>query len=509
MSLRRDFGEAARAAFPLLWVRTHEYEDAEKTISETCKAVDFNFFSWNCVNDLCDHTGKKVGGNPQTGALGAPPAAQRLTAAIRAVEAGPVETVLVIHNLHKYLQSPEIIQELQLFAAFGKKKTLCVVGLVPTNASIPPELQSLFQVIEHELPSDKELGAILDETGGDGKKCNLYDEDQRDVILEASRGLTRLQASNVYARSAIRNGKIMPKTVLEFKNELLNDEKLILPYHGQETFADIGGLEALKDFLKRAMDSEARRKSSKIGGVLLTGFPGSGKTACAKALGDEVGIPVYQIDFGRTKGSLVGESELRMRQVLRTIDALSPAILICDELEKQVTGGRAQAHETDAHLLGSLLTWLNDRTSDTLFVATANDVSALPPELLRAGRIDATFFVGLPGIDQKRQIWLIYLEKFSLPAQELPDDRDWTGAEIQACCRMADALGLSLKEASKLVIPVASRSDEYVTRLKAWAEGRALDAEKGGVYRRESEPPTIATPGLNGSAKRRVKIAKQ
>ena len=134
----------------------------------------------------------------------------------------------------------------------------------------------------------------------------------------------------------------------------------------------------------------------------------------------------------------------------------------------------------------TLLTWLNDHESDVYVVCTANDVSKLPPEFSRAERFDGVFFLDLPGPDERRAIWQMYLQQFELDAsQRLPDDANWTGAEIRACCRLSALLDLPLVQAAQNVVPVAVTAAESVERLRTWASGRCLSADRPGIFRRE------------------------
>ena len=211
----------------------------------------------------------------------------------------------------------------------------------------------------------------------------------------------------------------------------------------------------------------------------------------AKALGHETERPTITLDVGALMGSLVGETESRTRQALRTIDAMAPCIVIADEIEKALSGAGGSGQNdsgVSARLFGSLLTWLNDHTSDVFFVATCNDISRLPPEFARAERFDGVFFVELPDALQRTAIWQIYLEQFGLdPQQPQPLDSDWSGAEIKSCCRLAALLDCSLVEAAEHVVPVARTAAEALERLRNWADGRCLSADRGGVYRRRTE----------------------
>jgi SpoVK/Ycf46/Vps4 family AAA+-type ATPase len=192
------------------------------------------------------------------------------------------------------------------------------------------------------------------------------------------------------------------------------------------------------------------------------------------------------LDIGALMGSLVGQTEQNVRQALRIADAMAPCLLFCDEIEKGLAGA-ASSGQTDsgvsARLFGTLLTWLNDHTSDVFVVATCNDISRLPPEFARAERFDGVFFVDLPSREQRQAIWTIYLDLFELDSrQRLPADDQWTGAEIRACCRLAALLDVPLVQAAQNVVPVAVTSAEAVERLRQWASGRCLSADRPGIY---------------------------
>jgi SpoVK/Ycf46/Vps4 family AAA+-type ATPase len=203
-------------------------------------------------------------------------------------------------------------------------------------------------------------------------------------------------------------------------------------------------------------------------------------------LGNETGRPTLTLDVGSLMGSLVGSTESNVRQALKIIDSMAPAVCMVDEVEKAFAGV-ASSGQTDsgvtARMFGQFLSWLNDRTSDVFIVATCNDITKLPPEFSRAERFDAVWFVDLPSAEQRRAIWGIYLSLFGLDNdQPKPDDQAWTGAEIRACCRLAALLDVPLAQAAQNVVPVSRTASESVESLRQWASGRCLDADRGGTY---------------------------
>jgi SpoVK/Ycf46/Vps4 family AAA+-type ATPase len=232
--------------------------------------------------------------------------------------------------------------------------------------------------------------------------------------------------------------------------------------------------------------------------VLILGVPGTGKSAFAKALGNELGLRTVVLDLGRLKGGLVGETEAKTREALRLLRATRRNVAFVDEVEKALAGAQ-QNGVTDSGVamgqFGAPLSHMADHPGDSFFVMTANDVSKLPPEFTRAGRLNAVFFVDLPDRRQRDLIWDLHLGQFGIdPGQRRPGDSEWTGSEIKTCCETADLLGIPLEEAAQYIVPVAVTAGEKIEALRQWASGRCLGAERPGLYVREA-------PGSKGKAR--------
>ena len=234
--------------------------------------------------------------------------------------------------------------------------------------------------------------------------------------------------------------------------------------------------------------------------LTLANSVATGKSAFAKSLGNETGRPTLMLDIGALMGSLVGETERNVRQALRIADAMSPCILFVDELEKGLSGvGGNGDSGVSTRMFGTLLTWMADHTSDVFVIATANDVSKLPPELTRAERLDAVFFLDLPVRQERETIWSKYLAEFGLDASTpRPADEGWTGAEIKSCCRLAALLSVSPVDAAQNVVPVSTTSGEAVEALRTWASGRCISANSAGIYRNASS--AVARRRVKGNA---------
>lgn len=481
--LKEKLKELVSACFTGIWVESCEYQEAIREIDELCREQEWINANWDVGSGL-----RIRGGEPIADATD-PLAAVR---ALKGLATPEGTTLLVMNNLHKFVSSVEIMQALQHQLIEGKQNRTIIIGLSP-EAMIPIELEKLFVVVEHSLPDRQQLETIAREIATEDEE--LPGETELEITLDAAAGLTRLEAENAFSLSLVRHGRIEPGAVWELKAGMLKKSGLMQLYHGKEDFDSLGGLENLKAFSKRSLLQRDRDNPLKQPrGVLLLGVSGTGKSAFAKCLGKETGRPTLVLDIGALMGSLVGQTESNVRRALQIADAMEPCILFIDELEKALSGsgGTGQSDSgVSSRLLGTLLSWLNDHTSNVYLVATCNDISKMPPELSRAERFDAIIFLDLPSREQKDAIWQQYLATFKLDAkQPLPDDLDWTGAEIRSCCRLAALLDLPLKQAAQNVIPVALTASESVSSLRNWASGRCLDAENGGVYQHK---PTRST----------------
>jgi len=474
--MRIELIEHINAAFTGIWIQTQEPEEAEQEIRRLAREQCWELALWDIARGI---RSQPAGGTtPQSpgAAAGDPLAAIRHLA-----QMAGATSVLVCHNLHRFLNNAELVQVLQQALMEGKADRRIILVLAPV-VQLPPELERLFIVLDHALPDRAELRRIaLELTGEPGEESEGQPlaGDALEKILDAAGGLTHHEAEGAMALSITRHGRIRPEVVFDLKAQALRKANLLTLYRGPETFSDLGGLEAVKGFCTRALAAGTIRPR----GILLLGVPGTGKSALAKALGNETGRPTLLLDLGSLMGSLVGQTEQNVRQALRQVDAMAPCILFCDELEKALPSSGGQGDSgVGSRLLGSLLTWLGDHASDVFFIGTCNDMSRLPPEFTRAERFDGVFFLDLPTRREKAKIWELCLAKFALPDQPLPEDGQWTGAEIHACCRLAALLGVTLREAALQVVPVAVTARESVDRLRAWATGRCLSASEPGIY---------------------------
>jgi hypothetical protein len=480
MTLAERLTEYVRACFTGLWIESHEHEDALAEIHRLCRDESWRLATWDVDRGLrlaaSDHAVTDVGpGDPLAGIK-----------SLNALASDDGTALLVLVNFHRFLGGAEIVQALAHQIAEGKQNRTFVVILSPI-VQIPIELEKLFVVVEHELPDRMQVEQIARDIATE--KGELPDAQELTAVLDSAAGLTRYEAEGAFSLSLVQRRRIEPAVIWEIKSQMLKKSGLLTLHRGSESFAQLGGLEALKAFCLRAMRRQGEVDALKRPrGVALVSPPGCGKSQFAKALGNETGRPTLVLDVGSLMGSLVGQTESQTRQALRVADAMAPCILYVDEIDKGLSGVASSGQGDSgvmARLFGQFLSWLNDHTTDVFVIVTCNDSTKLPPEFFRSERFDGLFMLDLPSPAERAVIWEIYLKLFALDrAQKRPQDTDWTGAEIRSCCRLSALLEVPLIEAARNVVPVAITAGETVERLRSWAAGRCLAADRSGVYSR-------------------------
>ena len=481
--------ELVRACFTGVWIKSYEPDDAIAELLQLCRDENWSLMTWDVAQGL------KASGDASTASELVDPIGA--VKALSAITNGDTPTILVLRSYHRFIGSGEVVAEVAKAIMQGKIHRKFIVILSPV-VQLPPELERLFVVVDHEPPTRDELQELLASIATDDNEMPAGQ--QLASVLDAAAGLTRYEAENAFSLSLVRHGSVRADAMWELKTQCLKKSGLLSLCRSESDFSWLGGLAALKAFTKRALlRAGSATPVARPRGVLLLSPPGCGKSEFCKSLGKEVGRPVLTLDVGSLMGSLVGQSEERTREALRIVDAMAPCVLMVDEVEKAFAGANGSGDSgVTSRMFGTLLTWLNDHTSDVFVVCTANDVSRLPPEFSRAERFDGIFFLDLPGRSQKDAIWAMYRGVFGLSDEKMPADEGWTGAEIRSCCRLSALLDIPLAQAAQNVVPVAVTSSESVSRLREWAAGRCLDAEIGGIY-----GDSTTGKATNGSTARR------
>ena len=348
-------------------------------------------------------------------------------------------------------------------------------------------------MIELKLPDRDKLGEIIDALSRNGVANG-----EREALIDAATGLTTQEAENIFSFSKVETGEWCPKVVAREKAQTIKKNGILELYECQEQMTNLGGMGEAKAWIKRrkrAFTKEAKAAHIPYPkGMLLLGPPGTGKSLLGKIIANELGVPLLKLDMGRVMGSLVGESERNIRTALGLAEAISPCVLFIDELEKGISGSKSSGQTdggTTARVFGTILQWMQEKKTPVFVVATSNDVSQLPPELLRAGRFDAMFFIDLPNAAERNEIWQIQIRKY----EHKPEDFDlellasstegFTGAEIEAV--FVDALysafdgstspgDTHVVRAIGETVPLSRTMSCEIQKLREWSMGRARRA---------------------------------
>jgi len=437
-------------------------------------------------------------------------------------------TLIIPDFLRVRGSSAQYIRLIREFALQSKEPPYPRLILVETpGTTVPESLSGDIEYILPELPGVDELKEELDqfvqvqkEAAEKSKNKDQLETIQafldgngemRHAVACSMAGLARHEAARLLNRCWVDIKRLDPEWLRKAKagrvSDRLGGALSFIDPHG----ADIGGLESLKKWVEIGKKTFASEKALNYGlpelkGLLFVGVPGCGKSAMVRAIARDYGMPLMRLDAGKLFGSLVGESEMKTRQAIQAAEACAPCILWIDEIEKAL-GGKGEGPQGDSgvstRMVGSLLTWLQDKTKPVFVVATANSVAALRPELLRKGRIDEIFFVDLPDCEEREAIAKIHLEmdkrKHSIegvdPKEMAALTDGFSGAEIEQAVIDSMRLAFSMDrktgpEDVKTVIsettPLSKTLADDIDRVRKWARGRARPA---GKKMRETPPP--------------------
>ncbi|MGK7311582.1 MAG: AAA family ATPase [Candidatus Longimicrobiales bacterium M2_2A_002] len=379
-----------------------------------------------------------------------------------------------------------------------------IVVLTGTGIELPSRVRRRAATVRLAPPDDEDyhelLGRILrDLRHRADVDVEMEPEDLRRLYANL-RGLTLMEAEKVLTKAIIEDGRLRPddiRTVLDHKRQVVEREGLLEYYPTEEAMTRIADLATLKEWLakRRSIITDPGR-AREFGlefprGVLLVGIPGSGKSLCAKAVAHEWGLPLLKLDPAGLYNKYIGETEKNFRRAMDTAERMAPVVLWIDEIEKAFAEGGSEDGGVSTRVLGTFLSWMQERRGDVFIVATANAVERLPPELLRKGRFDETFFVDLPDPATRAEIFRIHLERrnqepdaFDLRALARATD-GFSGAEIEQVIISAlysafaddralvtDTLAAEIRATRPLSVVAAERVNE----LRRWAEGRTVRA---------------------------------
>lgn len=384
-----------------------------------------------------------------------------------------------------------------------------VIFISPTF-TVPDDLKKDITVMDFELPSEDEIGMLLDEmiesNSGGNLQIKLEDK-EKESIKKAAVGLTLQEAENAFARAMVNDGCLNASDVdlvLKEKSQVIKKNELLEYIDSEVNMDDVGGLENLKKWLRKR-DKSWLSSAKKYGlpapkGVLLTGVPGCGKSLVAKSISSMWHLPLLRFDVSKVFNMYVGNSESNMREAIKTAEAIAPCILWIDEIEKGFSGlGNGGDGGTSSRIFGTFLSWMQEKTKPVFVVATANNISGLPSEMMRKGRFDEIFFIDLPTYNERKQIFKVHLSsrlKDSSVTGDFVVNEDslnhlanitegFGGAEIEQIIIMGlfDAFAedrsitmADFENAKKNTVPLSITQSEQIRSIREWADIRAVAA---------------------------------
>lgn len=489
--LKEEMSLSIRARYPLLYLVTSEEARAEEMLEDIAQSSRKELIVWSLSKGLMPSRYKdQQDKDPE--------------AVLKHIEASDKKAIFVLRDFHPFLEKEIVLRHLRDLIAHLKKSYKTVV-LVSPVLKIPPELEKDITVFDLPLPDAKELTSILNnllEPYRDSDKVKIeLPPELLEKVVQATLGLTRNEAENVFAKALITGRQFgwddLP-SIIEEKKQLIRKSG-ILDFIGLSTqLNQVGGLDKLKAWLKergRAFSVKAREYGlPEPKGLLMLGVQGCGKSLAAKAIAAEWNLPLLRLDVGKIFDSFVGSSEDNMRKAIQQAEAMSPAVLWLDEIEKGFSGIQSSGSVdsgTTARIFATFLTWMQEKTKPVFVIATANNVEDLPPELLRKGRFDEIFFIDLPQESERATIFDIHVRlkqrepnKFDIAALAKAADQ-FSGAEIEQSILSAMYRAFAedreftsddvIQEIGRTV-PLAVTAKEKIQYLRDWARHRARPA---------------------------------
>ncbi len=477
-----------RARYPLIYVISPEEERVEKALVRICNDRQKKIVFWSSTTGLSAQGGGDV---------------KDPLAALNYMMDSKENAVFVLRDFHEYITVPDIKRRLRDLAREFRTSSKNCVLLAPVP-KIPLELEKEFAVVDFDLPNVDDIYRVMDGVLAgvrDGSKAFewktgfVHDEGARTKVAEAALGLTQVEIENVLAKSLVQRSQFDVDIIHSEKEQIIRKSGMLDFLHPEATFQGVGGLDGLKDWLrKRSKAFTAQARSFGLPepkGILLIGVPGCGKSLLAKAVGSLWKLPLLRLDVGKCFGSLVGASEENIRRAIKTAESVAPCILWLDELEKGLAGTQSSGMSdggTTARVFGTFITWLQEKRSAVFVIGTANSVRQLPPELLRKGRFDEIFFVDLPQKGERNEIFDIHLKKrkrdaarFDIPGLVEASD-GFSGSEIEQAVISAlyDAFDKDeelndeyLLHALEETVPLSTTMQEEITAMREWSKQRA------------------------------------
>ncbi|HFQ13698.1 MAG TPA: AAA family ATPase [Gammaproteobacteria bacterium] len=489
MNDRHDLELVLQSRIPLVALETREERRAMELLRELAVRNGLPLFRWTLTEGLVS----VVHG------LGLQEETREPAAMLQQIKQQQREGIYVLVDFHPWLGEPLHVRLLKDIAIAYEQHGQTLV-LLSHDLDIPPELAHYCATLSLSLPDQAKIAAIVRDTAADwsrshgGRKVRA----DREALARLERhlaGLTLAEARRLAKRAIHDDGAITGDDIprlLQAKYALLNREGVLQYEYETERFAGLGGFARLREWLvqRRRSFYEDDGVLDRPRGILLLGVQGCGKSLAARAVAGEWGLPLLRLDAGALFNKYHGETERNLRETLKAAGAMAPCVLWIDEIEKGFSVSGSDGG-TSQRVLGTLLTWMAENRAPVFLVATANDITALPPELVRKGRLDEIFFVDLPDLSARRDIFAIHLRRrrqdpahFAL-AELARRCAGFSGAEIEqvvvsalysARAREQALSDEQLQEAIRQTRPLSVIMAEKIEALREWAEDRTVNA---------------------------------
>ncbi|MBA3685143.1 MAG: AAA family ATPase [Planctomycetes bacterium] len=487
-----------RARYPVIYIVSWEEQRVQQWLAAVAAKRGKRVWEWSFSTGLVQ---AQVSPNGRSRGNASKDPAIALDEVVAHVE----PALYLFKDLHPFLTANNfaVVRKLKE-TAIAIKDSYKTVVLVSPLMQLPPDLEKEVTVVDFPLPGQAEFSGLLDrivaEVEGQPNVRLGLDADSREQLLKAALGLTLNEAENVFAKTIVNDGSLTAddiESVFAEKRQIIRKSGLLDYYDVDTAISQVGGLDQLKQWLaNRALAFTDKARTFGLPppkGVLLLGIQGCGKSLCAKAVASMWRMPLLRLDVGRMFGSLMGSSEENMRRALQVAESVAPVVLWLDEIDKALAGTKSSGSDngTTARVFGTFLTWLSEKSSSVFVIATANDISDLPPELLRKGRFDEMFFVDLPNAGERRDILAIHLDRRGRDPKAFDLERlaqaanGFSGAEIEQAIVAAlfeafaaggDIATAHIDRALRETVPLSKTMETEITRLREWATGRARPA---------------------------------
>ncbi len=481
MSFIKEFKLLLKARYSVLYINTTEEERLEYTI-KSCVQLYSNraIYSWDFVDGYI--------GNPNDNGFASRNPLQALELVEKLTSDNPA--IFILKDFHLFLNDISVARKLKNLVKNLKKQTKTII-IVASEINIPESIRELITVVNFDLPNAfeirKELFRVQESLGYKLPESSL------DSLVRSCQGLSLERIRRVLSKVIATYKEINVESldvIFNEKKQIISQTQILEFCTTDIKLSDIGGLDNLKQWLKRRSEALSQ-KAAVYGlpcprGLLLVGIQGTGKSLTAKAIANDWSLPLLKLDVGKLFGGIVGESEARMRQMIQLSEAIAPCILWIDEIDKAFAGMESKGDSgTTSRVLATFITWLSEKKSSVFVVATANNIYSLPPEILRKGRFDEIFFIGLPNEEEKKLIFKVHLNKVRPRSFQNYDletlskqAKNFSGAEIEES--IIEAMHLAFSENREFVtgdilhsidqfVPLAYTNQEKIEALQEWA----------------------------------------